>query len=202
MDDCARLALAQDAAPTSRAAADVPSRAFWDTYDRKAAACHSDPEARARLRANLSETVLRLCAGEETEAEEGGGDEAPRARTTSWSDDGATLVFVPSRIDVARMREEQRACLDVMHLRHPTASRIDVVVDLRGVTLGFVWALATRAPRDRVVDGVRLWATLPHKIGSVRVVTRDRAMAAACAGVARACLSAKLRARVVVDRGG
>jgi hypothetical protein len=168
---------------------DVPSKAFWTAYDEKTRECRSDPAQRMRLRTNLSDTVRRLCA-------KGTSLDVTETSCTFWTDD-TTLWFVPTRIDVDRICEEQAASLAIMHRRATCGAPIAVVVDLRDLTLAFCWSTLFRATRMQVVDGMRLWPTLPHKISTVRILPSKKSavVSSVCATVVRHVLSAKVRER-------
>jgi hypothetical protein len=121
---------------------------------------------------------------------------------TFWSDD-TTLHFVPTRIDAERIREEQWASLLVMHRHETPKDSIDIIIDLRDLTLSYFWNLSRRATYEQIVDGLRLWSTLPHKVRNVRVVEskKNRAMSRFCGVVAKRALSTKIQKRTVfVDK--
>jgi hypothetical protein len=163
-----------------------PSREFWKRYDSKAIGCHGDPEKTRRLRTNFMETVGRLC-----------GDEMDTL-CTFWSDD-TTLHFVPTRIDVERIREEQWASLLVMHRHETSTDPIEIIIDLRELTLSQFWKLSRRATYDQIVDGLRLWSTLPHKVKKVMIVgtKKNKIISRLCHTVANRVLSTKIRTRTV-----
>lgn len=188
-----RAALRHDAADAADVESALPSE-FWERYRLRLQHCHACPEKRARLERMLRETCARLYTCAE--------DARPAApSSTRWAAE-AVLWFDPARIDLGAAREEQRASLLVMHDlgRADSARAICVVVDLGAMTLRRALAGVASVRFVEVVDGVRLWSTLPARVHSVRVIppaSLSRRVWGSVFASARQLLSPKLRERCV-----
>lgn len=167
-----------------------PSADFWSEYALQIAQVHESPAKRGELTARLHETAARLATA---------GERDTTTACTEWIADDV-LRFDPARIDYSDPSAEQRASLLTMH-EQGRARDIVVVVDLYDVTLEAAMAQFARCSFRQIVDGVRLWSTLPRRVRSVLVV-RPRCMSTftwrSTFGNAKGLLSDKLKARMRV----
>jgi len=85
-----------------------------------------------------------------------------------WWQSGGILCFKPSQITVTEMTSEQRASLFIMHSKSDHC-RIQVVIDISDIAWRDAVKMLHSASRFNLVDGFRLWSTIPHSIDRVHV---------------------------------
>lgn len=133
---------------------------FWSTYEKKLKECNFDAAKHKQLKANLQETATRLLINAC----------AKGTHCTWWRCD--ELWFAPGAIDLDNIVDEQTASFAVMHSKKEHC-RIKVIIDLSNVG----WPLVLRSTRNasfqNIIDGVRLWATLPHSIDQIYIIKSE-----------------------------
>lgn len=162
--------------------------AFRRTYERKLEGCGFDDLKKKQLTANLHDTANRIC------------DPSVPVRTsaTTWWANARVLCFDPSKVDARHIMTEQRASLAVMH-QATKHSRIHVFLDLSAMTLMTAMRTTHRASYHNLVDGLRLWSTIPHSIDGIHIVKpKDAAFQWLYDLIVPRVLSAKLQARLRV----
>lgn len=169
---------------------------FWQHYDAKLQRCGKQSR---KLKSKLLETASRLFL----EADEN------TTQCTFWREgEGGKkcLVFKPYLIDKTRIIAEQRASCLVMHECEDV--HIGVEVDFSGLTVWKVLSMSSWATRHNMIDGLRLWSTLPHKIDEIRIVkSEDRMFDVIFSTVMSRVLSRKMQSRIhilhdVLPHGG
>ena len=163
---------------------------FWDKYGKKLRGCDFDENKRLQLTADLHDTVGRLClanvSGQET--------------TCTWWEN-SVLHFKPSRIavtDLASVTSEQRASLFVIHHKREYC-RIEVVIDLSDLTRSKAFKLLYKTSYLNLLDGLRLWSTIPHSIDKIHVILPSEAWIETLTRVAvQSLLSDKLKSRLCI----
>lgn len=186
--------------------------AFWTTYAERLA--DRSPDRRRRMVRALAETVARLHEATRHERERQPDDDGAHSSTTSWTtaraNGDAALRFDPTRLALDRrtIAREQQLSLWAMHdppLVRPVdrreVARVHVVIDLYDLTTKQTFGILLRARTHDIVDGARLWSTLPYHVRSIHVVRPKHAPAwlwTAAIRCARRLLSAKLGDRLFV----
>ena len=161
---------------------------FWDKYYMKLDKCHSDKNKCAQLLSNLHDTVSRICDSSVP---------VESSSTTRW-ERLDVLYFNPVNLDVNRIAAEQRASMFVMH-EPSTYSRIHAVLDLSKITIWTALYITSKASYNNVVDGLRLWSTLPYSIERIYVIRpSDHKFKWMYDFIVPKLLSKKLQARVCV----
>ena len=136
-----------------------------------------------QMEENLRETLARLLTAV---------PDATRTKSTYWYGDDV-LCFDPSLIDMSRIENEQLDSLVTMHAS--AHARIKVAIDVEHLSWWEALKMANAASFANIVDGLRLWSTLPYRVDSIVVITTNRAIAnQSC----RVFLAPKLRGRVHV----
>ena len=165
---------------------------FWKMYEQEIEKCHGENKTKT-LKNKLMETYYRLKASVNHEM-----GNFVDSNTVYWRTDD-TLVFNPSCIEKSKIVEEQWNSLNVMHEgNHPLS--ITVIIDLKDMTLSHTMRLLRYSKYHNIVDGLRLWSTLPHKYDNVYVIKPSSsgmiAMSLISGGLQ--LLSPKMRQRVRV----
>ena len=142
--------------PTRHATLDTE---FWNKFEYKLSHCKHNENKQAQLVSNLHDTVHRICAPTVP---------VHSSRTTWWQQPDV-LCFVPSNVHTNCIMSEQRASFFVMH--EPSShSRIHIIVDLSKLSMATAFSVTSKASYHNIVDGLRLWSTLPHSIDSIYVI--------------------------------
>lgn len=158
---------------------------FWDEYGEKLAGCNFDEKKRLQLTADLHDTVSRLCS-----------KNVPRQETKSTWWKNNVLYFKPSRILLTDLTSEQQASFFVMHDKKKYC-RIEVVIDLSDLTRSRASRLLYTSSYLNVLDGLRLWSTIPHSIDKISVICSPRSWIETLARLAvQSLLSENLKERV------
>lgn len=129
---------------------------WWKDYSNKMIDVHGK-EKFERLAPNAFETMSRLKAS----------SDVARSDCTFWEND-FTLCFCPTRIDLENIAQEQQKSLVVMHEDHHPV-KITIRIQLSDLTWEFISKAMASAEYINIVDGIRLWTTLPYKIKNVVV---------------------------------
>ena len=133
---------------------------FWDTYGKKLKATHANEGKREQIVKNIRATVTRLFDPSVAVRE---------TRCTYWhASMPHTLYFNPYLIDKTNLTSEQRASFLVMHAS--TYKGIFVIIDMSNVSWSCAMEMTRLASFDQIVDGTRLWTTLPHKILEIAII--------------------------------
>lgn len=118
-----------------------------------------DVTGHLQMQKNLEETLHRLLSKTKNEHE---------TMCTCWIDD-KTLYFNPKLIDMYRIEDEQYSSLVIMHkCSHP---RIKIIIDAEKLTMWNVLKMSEKASFTNIVDGLRLWSTIPYKIYKIFVIS-------------------------------
>ena len=143
----------------------VDQRVWWASYREKMERIHGKVKF-GKMEASAFDTINRLhTVSIENEDIESG--------CTYWRDE-STLCFDPSKIALENIAKEQKRSLIVMHEdNHP--AQITIHIHLEDLTWMFISKLMSSAKHIHIVDGIRLWTTIPHKIRSV-VIHRPKHM--------------------------
>ena len=136
---------------------------FWQRYEKKILLCHSNDEKRNQIIFDLSDTIQRLFDPTV---------EHIRAESTRWICDDV-LLFNPKLIN-DNITSEQQASLRVMHVKEEWSS-ISVIIDLSEVTWSLGLRITRKASFNNIIDGLRLWSTIPHSIRRIHIIrpTKD-----------------------------
>lgn len=132
---------------------------FWNLYEEKLRGCKYKHMKHKQLVSNLKDTANRIC-----------NPDVPIVTTdcTWWS--GNTLCYNPSKIIRSNnFAAEQRASLIIMHEKQ-NYCRICVTIDVSDITWSEVLQITNRASFHNIVDGLRLWSTIPHSIDKIHVI--------------------------------
>lgn len=160
---------------------------FWDKYGEKLTGCSFDESKRLQMTADLHDTVGRLCLANVSIQE----------TTCTWWEN-RVLHFKPSRIAVSDLTSEQRASLFVMHHKREYC-RIEVVIDLSDLTRSKAFKLLYKTSYFNLLDGLRLWSTIPHSIDKIHVILPSESWIETLTRVAvQSLLSEKLKSRVCI----
>jgi hypothetical protein len=188
------------------------TRAFWTRYARDIRACHRcDEQKCVLLTQKLQESVVRL---RQTVRAAAPCREPTTCKSTRWTDPH-TLVFVPADImhllATTSIAEEQWRAFRVMHALDDDrcamsatttlTNRITIVMDLRELTCGVVAHLLRHATRHIIVDGARLWQTLPYNVNEVRLIRSRDARVSFMVRALQRLLSQKITHRVQIVDG-
>ena len=125
---------------------------------------------------------------------------ADDATTTVLTFEGTAVTFRPMEVPIGQCHEMQRMCFWKLAKfwkgDDDEARSISTLhIDLTGATFATVHALMHGVTMEDIVRGVRIWETLPCKIGNIRVLMPQKSAAlrtfikSACS----MCLSAKVR---------
>lgn len=154
---------------------------FMSNYE--AMLCHNNfsDEKKNKVRANLRETAARLFDAKVPVIE---------TQCTFWKNDN-TLCFLPARIDLTQPVAEQQSSLRIMHAK--TCTRIHIIIDFEKLTWNKTLQMANQAGFENVVDGLRMWSTLPYKIEQIGIITLSNNII--INQIANLFLSKKLRQR-------
>jgi len=134
---------------------------FISRYEKKIEGCSFSDEKKEQLKANLYDTMNRLFS-----------DEVPLATTECTWWDGHVLYFDPSQINPDKLTTEQRASLLVMNSKLEY-SRIKIVFDLSKLSWSDAIKMTYNASFSNIVDGIRLWSTIPHSIDKIYIKIND-----------------------------
>ena len=134
---------------------------FSNLYEEKLSGCNFSEVKQEQLKANLHESANRLFS--ENVA-------VINTNCTWW--DGNVLYFDPSKINSDQITEEQRASFIVMHSKKEYC-RIEIVLDLTSMTWSEALKLTYKASFSNLVDGLRLWSTIPHSIDKIKIISKD-----------------------------
>jgi hypothetical protein len=132
---------------------------FWNLYEEKLRGCNFQYVKHQQLVANLKDTVNRIC-----------NSKIPiiTSECTWWS--GDTLYYDPSKIiNSKNFVAEQRASLIIMHEKQKY-SRICVIIDVSNITWSQVLKIINKASFNNIIDGLRLWSTIPHSIEKIHII--------------------------------
>lgn len=106
-------------------------------------------------------------------------------------------MFDPCAIDMDNPEDEQRSALLVMHSFDGV--HIKIAIDLGSMTFMRVLKQAASTTSPQMIDGLRLWSTLPYKIEIIYVVKPpERMFDFIFSTVVARVLSQKMRGRVCV----
>ena len=132
---------------------------FWRKYENKISSCHSDDTKCQQLVYNLSDTLDRLFDVSVKEE---------KSESTHWIYDNM-ICFTPSKINIDKITSEQQASLKVMHNKD-SWSNISVVIDLSELTWSLGFRITKQATYHNIIDGLRLWSTIPHSIKRIHII--------------------------------
>lgn len=121
-----------------------------------------DETKQLQTRKNLEETLHRLLGKIKNELE--------TTKCTYWLDD-KTLCFNPRLIDMHRIEQEQFSSLVLMH--KCSHSRIKIIIDAKELTWWSVIQMSEKASFTNIVDGIRLWSTIPYKIDKIFIINSN-----------------------------
>lgn len=134
---------------------------FISRYQKKIEGCNFSEEKKEQLKANLYDTMNRLFS-----------DEVPLMTTECTWWDGDVLYFDPSKINPDKITAEQKASLLVMNNKLEY-SRIKIVLDLSKLSWSDAIKMTYSASFSNIVDGIRLWSTIPHSIDKIYIKMND-----------------------------
>lgn len=162
---------------------------FINLYETKIEECSFSDEKKKQLKANLFDTMNRLCS-----------DEVPLVTTKCTWWDGDVLHFDPSQINSDKITAEQRASLFVMNSK-PEHSRIQIVLDLSNMSWSEAIQMTYKASFSNIVDGIRLWSTLPHSIDKICITsTNESKIQMIRRNILPLILSSKLLQRIQIQQ--
>lgn len=142
-----------------------------------------DERKQVHMRKNLEETLHRLL--EKIKGE-------PETNCTYWFD-AKTLCFNPKLIDMNRIEDEQFASLVIMHKY--LHSNIKIIIDAEDLTWWSVLKMSEKASFNNIVDGLRLWSSIPYKIDKIFVINSNSMIVHQ---IIKVFLSKKIRKRTYV----
>lgn len=162
---------------------------FCLKFESKLLSCNFSDEKCAQLVSNLHDTANRICDAKVP---------VHAAMTTWWVQENV-LCFNPSNVDVKCIASEQRASLFVMH-EQPRHSRIHVILDISKMTMWTALYTTSKASYGNIVDGLRLWSTIPHSIQEIHVIrSSDSKFQSVYDFIVPRLLSKKLQQRIRVS---
>ena len=161
---------------------------FWNLYEEKLRGCNYKHMKHKQLVSNLKDTVNRIC-----------NPDIPVVTTecTWWSDN--TLYYDPSKlIHSNNFAAEQRASLIIMHEKQ-NYCRICVTIDVSNITWSQVIKITHSASFDNIVDGLRLWSTIPHSIDRIHVLKPPAIFFVIKKFILPAILSEKMQKKICIQ---
>ena len=132
---------------------------IFPEYKKKLEENQFDNTKMTQMISNLEETIERLSSNN---------FESNITKCTYWYNDN-TLYFNPGLIDYKLVDQEQYNSLIIMHMS--SLKRISVIIDCLSMTWLQAVKNATMVKFTNIVDGLRLWKTLPYRIDDVFVLS-------------------------------
>ena len=137
---------------------------IFPQYKKKLEENEFDSTKVTQMISNLEETIERLTKNS---------FESNNTKCTYWYNDN-TLYFNPSLIDYTLVDQEQYNSLIVMHMS--SLKRINVIIDCLSLTWFQALKNATKVKFTNIVDGLRLWKTLPYRIDDIFILSTSNSI--------------------------
>lgn len=137
---------------------------IFPEYKKKLEENEFDSTKMTQMISNLEETIDRLTKTS---------FESNITKCTYWYNDN-TLYFNPSLIDYKLVDQEQYNSLVVMHMS--SLKRITVIIDCLNLTWFQALKNATKVKFTNIVDGLRLWKTLPYRFDNIFVLSTSNSI--------------------------
>ena len=173
-----------ESAPTNNLS-EVPDE-WFDVYH-KLLTCHKNESKCRMLLSQMMETSLRLC-------------DVQCKPCKSIKIDADVLYFSMSDIPTDDILCEQKACMQMIHQYAMSRQHASVVFDFSKFSSKSFFQLARKATPHNIIDGYRMWSTIPCNIQEITVIRSNSIIWDTIFHFGSSFITDKLKQRITIKK--